>query len=94
MFMAFVRYAGTEWVALTLSQVGKLAIAAALQLLWVYTAELYPTKYRSLAVGLGLLFARVGSICSPFINDFMVSVAAYCVLSYMTALESTKCVTV
>lgn len=67
-------HAGMEWAAVTLSQVGKLAIASAFQLLWVYTAELYPTKYRSLAVGLGNLFARAGGACSPYINDLMVSV--------------------
>lgn len=60
---------------MAVSQVGKLTIEAAYELVWMYTAELYPTMYRSHALGLGLLFARAGSMCSPYINDLMVSVA-------------------
>ncbi|KAK7076140.1 hypothetical protein SK128_010364 [Halocaridina rubra] len=48
-----------------------MAITGAFHLAWMFTAELFPTKYRSLAVGLAGVKARVGSICSPYINDIL-----------------------
>ncbi|XP_037699481.1 solute carrier family 22 member 16 [Choloepus didactylus] len=45
---------------------GKFAIAAAFGLIYLYTAELYPTIVRSQAVGSGSMMCRVGSIVAPF----------------------------
>uniref|UniRef100_F6RQ19 Solute carrier family 22 member 16 n=1 Tax=Equus caballus TaxID=9796 RepID=F6RQ19_HORSE len=44
---------------------GKFAIGAAFGLIYLYTAELYPTLVRSLAVGSGSMVCRVGSIVAP-----------------------------
>ncbi|XP_014636534.1 PREDICTED: solute carrier family 22 member 16 [Ceratotherium simum simum] len=44
---------------------GKFAIGAAFGLIYLYTAELYPTLIRSLAVGSGSMVCRVGSIMAP-----------------------------
>ncbi|XP_050727693.1 organic cation transporter protein-like isoform X2 [Eriocheir sinensis] len=66
-----------QWAVVTLSQSGKVAVTAAFQLVWMYTAELYPTKFRSLAVGQSSMFARVGSVCSPYINDLMGATIAW-----------------
>ncbi|XP_029799069.1 solute carrier family 22 member 16 [Suricata suricatta] len=45
---------------------GKFAIGAAFGLIYLYTAELYPTMVRSLAVGSGSMVSRAGSIMAPF----------------------------
>uniref|UniRef100_A0A8C3W1H5 Solute carrier family 22 member 16 n=1 Tax=Catagonus wagneri TaxID=51154 RepID=A0A8C3W1H5_9CETA len=45
---------------------GKFSIGAAFGLIYLYTAELYPTTVRSLAVGSGCMVSRVGSILAPF----------------------------
>ncbi|XP_021549025.1 solute carrier family 22 member 16 [Neomonachus schauinslandi] len=45
---------------------GKFAIGASFGLIYLYTAELYPTMVRSLAVGSGSMVSRVGSIVAPF----------------------------
>lgn len=58
-------------ILMFLSLFGKLFITATFHLLFVYTAELFPTKYRSLAVGECSMMARVGSMISPFINDIL-----------------------
>ncbi|KAK4315039.1 hypothetical protein Pmani_013710 [Petrolisthes manimaculis] len=54
-----------------LSQAGKVAVTAAFQLIWAYTSELYPTRFRSLAVGQSSVCARLGSLLSPYINDIL-----------------------
>lgn len=63
------------------SQIGKLCVTAAFHLTWIYTAEMFPTRYRSLAVGEGSCIARMGSICSPYIIDILVSLffGCYCI---------------
>lgn len=60
------------------SQSGKLCVTAAFHLTWIYTAEMFPTRYRSLAVGEGSCVARMGSICSPYIIDILVSLFFEC----------------
>ncbi|XP_068933150.1 solute carrier family 22 member 16 isoform X2 [Petaurus breviceps papuanus] len=45
---------------------GKFAIGVAFGLIYLYTAELYPTFVRSLAVGSGSMMCRVGSVIAPF----------------------------
>ncbi|XP_015328302.1 solute carrier family 22 member 16 isoform X1 [Bos taurus] len=47
------------------SMAGKFFIGAAFGLIYLYTAELYPTIVRSLAVGSGSTVGRVGSIVAP-----------------------------
>ncbi|XP_047475630.1 organic cation transporter protein-like isoform X2 [Penaeus chinensis] len=59
------------------SQIGKLCVTAAFHLTWIYTAEMFPTRYRSLAVGEGSCIARIGSICSPYIIDILGEVTAW-----------------
>ncbi|XP_014461339.1 solute carrier family 22 member 16 [Alligator mississippiensis] len=45
---------------------GKFTIGVAFGLIYLYTAELYPTIVRSLAVGSGSMMCRVGSVVAPF----------------------------
>lgn len=61
----------TGTLMIFLSLCGKLAITAAFHLAYIFTAELFPTTYRSLAVGQANVCARIGSTCSPYINDIL-----------------------
>uniref|UniRef100_A0A4W3J5Q8 Solute carrier family 22 member 16 n=1 Tax=Callorhinchus milii TaxID=7868 RepID=A0A4W3J5Q8_CALMI len=65
-FLSMVVPQDIEALSITLSMIGKFAIALAFGLIYLYTAELYPTIIRSLAVGSGSMMARVGSTVAPF----------------------------
>ncbi|XP_075756467.1 solute carrier family 22 member 4 [Pelodiscus sinensis] len=49
-----------------LVMLGKFGITSAFSMLYVYTAELYPTIVRNMAVGATSMSSRVGSIIAPY----------------------------
>lgn len=53
-------------VTIVMSMAGKFSIGIAFGLIYLYTAELYPTVIRSLAVGSGSMMCRIGSVVAPF----------------------------
>lgn len=46
--------------------VGKFGITSAFSMVYVYTAELYPTVVRNMGVGVSSTASRLGSILSPY----------------------------
>ncbi|XP_071950755.1 organic cation transporter protein-like [Antedon mediterranea] len=52
---------------LTVAMVGKFGVTAAFGIIFFYTAELYPTNIRSVAVGICSTSGRIGAILSPYI---------------------------
>ena len=52
---------------------GKFLISMTFAIAYLYTAELFPTKVRNVAVGTASTFARIGSISAPYIVDLLVS---------------------
>ncbi|XP_075059022.1 solute carrier family 22 member 16 [Mixophyes fleayi] len=53
-------------ITIVMSMAGKFSIGIAFGLIYLYTAELYPTVVRSLAVGSGSMMCRIGSVVAPF----------------------------
>ncbi|MEE6476014.1 hypothetical protein FKM82_010942 [Ascaphus truei] len=53
-------------ITIIMSMAGKFSIGVAFGLIYLYTAELYPTIVRSLAVGSGSMMCRIGSVVAPF----------------------------
>ncbi|CAK8683760.1 unnamed protein product [Clavelina lepadiformis] len=53
---------------LVLGLAAKLAIAASFAMIYIYSAEIFPTPLRSVAIGTSSTFARVGAIVSPFVS--------------------------
>ncbi|XP_007941927.2 solute carrier family 22 member 4 [Orycteropus afer afer] len=49
-----------------LAMLGKFGITSAFSMLYVFTAELYPTMVRNMAVGITSMASRVGSIIAPY----------------------------
>ncbi|XP_041048802.1 solute carrier family 22 member 5-like [Carcharodon carcharias] len=54
-------------LATVLVMIGKFGTSSAFSMVYVFTAELYPTAVRNMGVGVGSTASRVGSIISPYI---------------------------
>jgi len=54
-----------RWLQVVLSLVGKFGAAASFAIVFVYTAELFPTEIRSTAVGGSSFCGRIGGIIAP-----------------------------
>ncbi|XP_053232733.1 organic cation/carnitine transporter 2-like isoform X1 [Podarcis raffonei] len=52
--------------SVTLVMIGKFGITASFSMVYVYTAELYPTVVRNMGVGASSMASRFGSILSPY----------------------------
>ncbi|KAF6082970.1 solute carrier family 22 member 4 [Phyllostomus discolor] len=54
------------FLSISLAMLGKFGITSAFSMLYVFTAELYPTLVRNMAVGVTSMASRVGSIIAPY----------------------------
>ena len=54
--------------------IGKFLISMTFAIAYLYTAELFPTPVRNVAVGAASTFARIGSMSAPYIVDLLVSI--------------------
>ncbi|XP_042224923.1 organic cation transporter protein-like isoform X2 [Homarus americanus] len=59
---------GLPWLVITLAMTGKLCITASYAIVYVLTAEIFPTVVRNVGVGSSSMVARVGGALAPFIN--------------------------
>ncbi|KAM9839010.1 solute carrier family 22 member 13 [Aulostomus maculatus] len=51
-----------------LAMVGKFGITASFAIIYVYTAEIFPTVLRQTGIGVSSMFARMGGMLAPIIN--------------------------
>ncbi|TNN88293.1 Solute carrier family 22 member 13 [Liparis tanakae] len=65
-------FADLPVVVTVIAVIGKFAATASFSIVYVYTAELYPTTLRQNGVGLNSMFARVAGIFAPLIRLLVV----------------------
>ncbi len=58
---------GVVWAQLLVAFIGKLAITASFNIIYLLTHELYPTAIRGASVALGSTVGRLGSIAAPWV---------------------------
>ena len=56
---------------MVLSMLGKLGISGSFSVIYVYSAELFPTVVRTTGVGAGSMSAMVGGLTAPFVAELV-----------------------
>ncbi|XP_077977753.1 organic cation transporter protein-like [Glandiceps talaboti] len=54
-----------QWIGVTLAMIGKFGISASFAIIYVFSAELYPTPVRTIGMGMSSMFARIGGVLAP-----------------------------
>lgn len=54
-------------MALALEMTGKFGFTMAFSIVYIYTAEIYPTVLRNVGMGMCSSAARIGSITAPYV---------------------------
>jgi OCT family organic cation transporter-like MFS transporter 4/5 len=60
-----------QWTLLVLSNLGKLGASAGFSIIYLFSAELYPTVVRNSMMGASSMVARLGGIVSPYIAQLV-----------------------
>ena len=64
-------FSALYWITVVLSNVGKFGISAAFAIIYVWSAELFPTNVRNSGMGSSSMMANIGSMVSPYIADLV-----------------------
>ncbi|XP_021002541.1 organic cation transporter protein isoform X2 [Parasteatoda tepidariorum] len=57
------------WLTIAFTMTGKFFNSASFDIIYIYTAEIFPTVVRNVAVGSSSMFARIGALLAPFIRQ-------------------------
>ncbi|XP_043073918.1 organic cation transporter protein [Puntigrus tetrazona] len=60
--------ADSAHILTALAMVGKFGITASFAIIYIYSAELFPTVLRQTGIGVSSMFARMGGVLAPLIN--------------------------
>ncbi|XP_035669815.1 organic cation transporter protein-like [Branchiostoma floridae] len=56
------------WLTTTLAMTGKFCITATFGIVYIFSAEIFPTVVRQIGIGMASMSSRVGGIVAPFVN--------------------------
>ncbi|XP_054992700.1 solute carrier family 22 member 16 [Sorex araneus] len=74
---------GNYYTKMAIVWAAKMSISAVFNLIFIHTANLYPTTIRALALGSGTMVSRLGSLVAPFydiISNFWLSIPQFLVM--------------
>ena len=61
----------SEWINQVLSLTGKFGASAGFAVIYIYSAEIFPTVMRNSGLGMSSFFARIGGVAAPYIADLV-----------------------
>ncbi|XP_047482516.1 organic cation transporter protein-like [Penaeus chinensis] len=65
------------WLGMVFTMVGKMAITAAYQIIYLYASEVFPTEVRQRGMGTATMVAKVGSVAAPFLVENLSSIGPW-----------------
>ncbi|ROT85732.1 Organic cation transporter protein [Penaeus vannamei] len=68
---------GINWLVTTMAMIGKLAISAAFQVVFLHATELFPTEVRVRGLGTCIMMGHVGSMTAPFLVEGLGSIGTW-----------------
>lgn len=71
---------------------GKSCVTGSFALIYVYSCEVYPTKFRQISLGSCSTFARFGSILSPFMKEMVSGGVVFSHLRNFSLSSRTDCI--
>lgn len=71
---------GMDGLGLAVYLIGKYCIAVVMTSVYVYTAELYPTKYRHNLFAFSSMVGRIGSITAPLTPALVTNIRIFLLL--------------
>ncbi|XP_054158730.1 organic cation transporter protein-like [Oppia nitens] len=77
----------TVWPRITIALIGKFFIGCSFNIIYPYTAEVYPTVVRQVGVATCSVAARVGSMIAPFVKELNVYTGMSVVLTIFGSLS-------
>ncbi|KAK3593128.1 hypothetical protein CHS0354_018257 [Potamilus streckersoni] len=67
--MQFCLFLELQPLTVTLAMIGKLGASAAFGIIYIFSAELFPTVVRNSSMGASSCCARIGGMMAPYITD-------------------------
>ncbi|GIY10295.1 organic cation transporter protein [Caerostris extrusa] len=65
----FLKRGNMVWLVIFFTMLGKFFNSASFDTVYIYTAEIFPTVVRNVAVGSSSTWARIGALIAPFIRQ-------------------------
>ena len=66
-----VSLSALSWPTVTLAMFGKFCLSIGFSIVYMFTAELYPTAVRNIGVGCASFSARIGGMLAPIISQLV-----------------------
>ena len=60
-----------SWVTVIFAMIGKMFVSCGFTMAYTYTGEIFPTVCRTFIMGSCSFFARIGSLCSPYLYQIV-----------------------
>ena len=70
-----------------LSMIGRFCISGSFGIVYVFSAELFPTVLRNTGIGAGSMHARVGGLIAPFVTELVSIVCSLSKFKYSLLLD-------
>lgn len=73
-----IPFSALVWLTTTLAMLGKFFCTITFFVIYIFTAELFPTVLRASVIGVASMTGRVGSISSAYVGELVSLIDTFC----------------